>query len=118
MCSRPFRPLGFPIYVVRCPAAPFARSYPRHFTLITRTAPVLAPATLAALPSTRASPDRAVFYLAHPIRSIFEFARAREPNVSDCTNCRCVIDAVYRRLLQVVGRNSRKRLNRSRTYND
>jgi hypothetical protein len=29
-----------------------------------------------------------------------------------------VIDAVYRRLLQAVGRNSRKRLNRSRTLND
>ena len=32
--------------------------------------PVLAPATLAALPSTRAIPDRDVFYVAHPIRSI------------------------------------------------
>src|SRR2546430_13619938 len=32
MCSRPFRPVGFPIYVARCPAAPFTRSYPRHFT--------------------------------------------------------------------------------------
>jgi len=31
------------------------RSYPRYFTLITRTA-VLTPATLAALPSTRAIP--------------------------------------------------------------
>ena len=41
-------------------------SYPRHFTLITRTAPVLAPATLAALPSTRAIPDRDVFYVARP----------------------------------------------------
>ena len=28
------------------------------------------------------------------LSGIFEFARAREPNVSDCTNCRCVIDAV------------------------
>jgi hypothetical protein len=28
---------------------------------------VLAPATLAALPSTRAIPDRDVFYVAHPI---------------------------------------------------
>ena len=35
------RPLGSPIYVARRPAAPFARSYPRHFTLITRTAPCL-----------------------------------------------------------------------------
>ena len=31
---------------------------------------VLAPATLAALPSTRAIPHRDVFYVAHPIRSI------------------------------------------------
>jgi hypothetical protein len=31
---------------------------------------VLGPATLAALPSTRAIPDRDVFCVAHPIRSI------------------------------------------------
>src|SRR5437867_10055441 len=31
---------------------------------------VLAPATLAALPSTRAIPDREVFYVARPARSI------------------------------------------------
>jgi len=31
---------------------------------------VLAPATLAALPSTRAIPGRDVFYVVHPIRSI------------------------------------------------
>src|SRR5580704_8725990 len=31
---------------------------------------VLAPATLAALPSTRAIPDRDVFYVAPPVRSI------------------------------------------------
>src|SRR2546421_3149867 len=31
---------------------------------------VLAPATLAALPSTRAIPDRDVFYVARPTRSI------------------------------------------------
>jgi hypothetical protein len=42
----------------------------RSFTLITRTAAVLAPATLAALPSTRAIPDRDVCYIAHPVRSI------------------------------------------------
>jgi hypothetical protein len=34
---------------------------------------VLAPATLAALPSTRAIPDRDVFYVAHPVRSILKF---------------------------------------------
>jgi hypothetical protein len=46
----------------------------RSFALITRTALVLAPATLAALPSTRATPGRAVFYVAHPIRSIQLFS--------------------------------------------
>jgi hypothetical protein len=35
---------------------------------------VLAPATLAALPSTRATPDRDVFYVAHLIRSVQLFA--------------------------------------------
>src|SRR5438128_9207145 len=34
---------------------------------------VLAPATLAALPSTRATPDRGVFYVAQPTRSIPAF---------------------------------------------
>src|SRR5439155_26433654 len=43
------------------------RRCPRcSFTLITRTARVLAPATLAALPSARAIPDRDVFYLGNP----------------------------------------------------
>jgi hypothetical protein len=32
----------------------------------------LAPATLAALPSTRAIPDRGVFYVADPVNSIHE----------------------------------------------
>ena len=32
MGSRPFRPLGLPIYVAGVPAAPFTRSYPRRFT--------------------------------------------------------------------------------------
>jgi hypothetical protein len=32
MCSRSFRPFGFPIYVARRPAAPFTRCYPRSFT--------------------------------------------------------------------------------------
>ncbi len=45
------------------------RSYPRRFTLITRTARARA-SYLAALPSTRAIPDRDVFYVAHPTRSI------------------------------------------------
>jgi hypothetical protein len=32
MRSRPFRPLGLPIYVARGPAASFPRRYPRDFT--------------------------------------------------------------------------------------
>jgi hypothetical protein len=39
--------------------------------------PVLAPATLAALPSTRAIPDRDVFYVADPVSSIDALAPAR-----------------------------------------
>jgi len=39
---------------------------------------MLAPATLAALPSTRAIPDRDMFYVAHPIRSIREQEAAAE----------------------------------------
>jgi len=75
MRSRPFRPIGLPIYVARVPAAPFARCptrslapTPRHFTLITRTARARA-SYLAALPSTRAIPDRDVFYACHDVAS-------------------------------------------------
>ena len=45
MCSRPFRPVGLPIYVARVPAAPFHRRDPCGFA----------------------------FYVTHPIRSIPEF---------------------------------------------
>jgi hypothetical protein len=52
------------------PSLPTLRHrYPRDFTLITRT-PVLTPATLAAFPSTHSIPDRDVFYVARPTRSI------------------------------------------------
>jgi len=34
-----------------------------------------------------------MFGTANPLLGGF-VVRAREPNVSDCTNCRCVIDAV------------------------
>jgi hypothetical protein len=74
MCSRPFRPLGFPIYVARRPAAPFPRRYPLRLNLDHSHCPVLAPATLAALPSTRAIPNRDVFYVADPISSIRRFS--------------------------------------------
>jgi hypothetical protein len=70
MCSRPFRPFGLPIYVARVPAAPFTRRYPSRLCLDHSHRPVLVPATLAALPSTRAIPDRDVFYVAFPESSI------------------------------------------------
>ena len=70
MCSRPFRPLGLPIYVARVPAAPFARRYPSRLDLDHSHGPALVPATLAALPSTRTMPDRDVFYVADPISSV------------------------------------------------
>ena len=63
MSEIPFPPLKLALPTL-------ARCYPGDFTLITRTARVLAPATLAALPSTRAIPDRDVFYVAPPGRSI------------------------------------------------
>src|SRR4029077_12531402 len=61
MCSRSLRPLGLPIYVARVPAAPFS------------------PLPTAALPSMslspkRSIPDRDVFYVARPDRSIFPSA--------------------------------------------
>src|SRR6266478_8536870 len=64
------RPLGLPIYVARVPAAPFTRSYPRHLTLITRTAPCLRqlPSCVAVYP--RDARSRRVLCL--PRRSISE----------------------------------------------
>jgi len=62
MRSRAFRPLGLPIYVARVPAAPFSL-LPSSLRLDHSHCRVLAPATLAALPSTRAIPDRDVFYV-------------------------------------------------------
>jgi hypothetical protein len=38
---------------------------------------VLAPATLAALPSSRAIPDRDVFYVGDPISSIHHFEQIK-----------------------------------------
>src|SRR6266699_2174166 len=53
------------------------RCYRRSFYLDRSHCLVLAPATLAALPSTRAIPDRDVFYVTHPIDS---FAPALSPS--------------------------------------
>src|SRR5438874_6656589 len=47
-----------------------SRRYPSSLYLDHSHFPVLAPATLAALPSTRAIPNRDVFYVADPISSI------------------------------------------------
>src|SRR5438034_3918339 len=58
-----------PIYVARAPAAPFSL-LPSRLCLDHSHFPVLAPATLAALPSTRAIPNRDVFYVAFPKSSI------------------------------------------------
>ena len=56
---------------IETPSLPtLARSYPRHFYVDHSHCLVLAPATLAALPSIRAIPDRDVFYVALPTRSI------------------------------------------------
>jgi hypothetical protein len=60
MRSRAFRPFGLPIYVARIPAAPFARRYPSRLYLDHSHCPVLAPANLAALPSTRAIETRSL----------------------------------------------------------
>jgi hypothetical protein len=51
---------------------PTRSSLPSRFCLDHSHCPVLAPATLAALPSTRAIPDRDVFYVAYPISSILQ----------------------------------------------
>jgi hypothetical protein len=69
MRSRAFRPLGLPIYVARVPAAPFSL-LPLSLYLDHSHCLVLAPANPAALPSTRAIPDRDVFYVAQPKGSI------------------------------------------------
>ena len=70
MCSRPFRPLGLPIYVARVPAAPFARRYASRLDLDHS----VAAATSRQLPSCVAvyprDAYRDVFYVADPISSI------------------------------------------------
>jgi hypothetical protein len=59
-----------PISLIETRSLPtLSRSYPGSFTLTTRTFPVLTPATLAALPSPRAIPDRDVFCAWHAVAS-------------------------------------------------
>ncbi len=69
------RPLGLPIYVARAPAAPFSL-LPSSLYLDHSHRPLLAPATLAALPSTRAIPNRDVFYVADPSAPFTRLHRA------------------------------------------
>ena len=81
MCSRAFDLSVCPSTSLASPRL-HSRSYPCRFTLITRTAHVLAPATLAALRSTRAIETRSLpislaathrgfaFYVASPKSSI------------------------------------------------
>src|SRR5213592_4452920 len=51
--------------------------------------PVLAPATLAALPSTRAIPDRDVFYVAHPVAPFTFGLKASSVVVTDRRRRQC-----------------------------
>src|SRR5205807_4122912 len=70
MRSRPFRPLGFAHLCRSRPRGSIHSLLPSSLYLDHSHGPVLAPATLAALQSTRAIPDRCVFYVADPISSI------------------------------------------------
>src|SRR5438034_6805078 len=64
MCSRPFRPLGF-AHLCRSRPLGSVHSPPTSSLCFDHShCPMLAPATLAALPSTRAIPNRDVFYVA------------------------------------------------------
>jgi len=80
-----------PIYVARAPAAPFS-PLPSRLCLDHSHCPVLAPATLAALPSTRAIPIRDVFYVAFPESSIPDrdvlyvaFPKRSIPSLATCS---------------------------------
>src|SRR4030095_2918094 len=75
MCSRPFRPVGLPIYVARPRrlhsfASQLARRYPLQLCLDHSHRPVLAPPTLAALPSTRAIETHSLPALTHVLQPI------------------------------------------------
>ena len=69
------RPLGFAHLYRSRPRGSIRSLLPSQLCLDHSHCLVLVPATLAALPSTRAIPDRAVFYVADPISSI----RGSEP---------------------------------------
>src|SRR5207245_10420905 len=80
-----------PIYVARAPAAPFS-PLPSRLCLDHSHCPVLVPATLAALPSTRAIPIRDVFYVGFPESSIPDrdvlyvaFPKRSIPSLATCS---------------------------------
>ena len=96
MCSRPLRPLGFPIYVARRPAAPFARCYPRSqlpvrlgpfyvadpFSSIeTRSFPNSLVATLAILPSMSLIPSAP--FILHTSYFCLYFAASNSTRMAD-----------------------------------
>src|SRR5438034_1779655 len=60
--------------------------------------PVLAPATLAALPSTRAIPDRDVFYVAHPVAPFTFGLKASSVVVIDRRRRQCRVPSPGARL--------------------
>src|SRR2546423_3286683 len=62
----------------------FTRCYPSQLYLDRSPCPVLAPATLAALPSTQAIPNRDVFYVANPIAPFAAGADLADPAPDDC----------------------------------
>ena len=63
-----YNPIPPDLKLARCPTR--SSLLPSSLYLDHSHCPVLAPATLAALPSTRAIPNRDVFYVADPISSI------------------------------------------------
>ena len=75
-----------------------ARCYPRSFYVDHSHCLVLAPATLAALPSTRAIPDRDVFYVAHPVAPFTFGLKASSVVVIDRRRRQCRVPSPGARL--------------------
>src|SRR4029450_95271 len=71
MCSGPLRPLGFTHPCRSRPRGSVHSLLPSQLYLDHSHCPVLVPATLAALPSTRVTPDRDVFYVADPSAPLY-----------------------------------------------
>jgi hypothetical protein len=105
MCSRPFRPLGFAHLCRSRPRGSIHSLLPSQLYLDHSHCPVLAPATLAALPSTRAIETRLLpsslaathrgfaFYVARPTRSIPSLAACSMSENSFETRSRARFDS-------------------------